>query len=207
MRKAPSEGKLLYQTTSLYNIPSIIDQGIFSRKMLESTGIPFDDICSYKVSENRKHCQLGLSVYVPFHFFPRTLFEKSACNRIGYENLAIISIYRPKFSEKINQYKIIPTHPLSGGNHQLLAYKNGIQKICWDILNDYDGDNHKYDYTNNIVRCATMAECLVPQKVEPDEIAWIFVYNEKGKRYLLSKLGLNHPFTNKITINKNMFPK
>ena len=207
MRRAPSQGKLLYQMTSLYNIPSIIEHGIISRKMLESTRIPFNDICSYNVSENRKHSQLGLSAYVSFHFFPRTLFEKSACNRIGYDNLAIISIYRPKNSEKVNQYKIIPTHPLSGGNHQLFTYKNGIQKVRWNILDDYDAYDHKYDYTNNMTRCATMAECLVPQKVEPDEIAWIFVYNEKGKRYLLSKLGLNHPFSNKITINKNMFPK
>lgn len=121
-RRLPSEGKLVYHTTLACNIPSIITNGLQCRQMLETSGIDFSSIADVDMLEKRKFYEMAdLSLYVPFHFFPRTPFEKGICDDYGKENLAIVSVSRKFMS---NYSAIIPSHPLSSEHPSLLSYQD-----------------------------------------------------------------------------------
>lgn len=212
MRVKPQFGQLLYHTTIIENVPSILEKGILSRKKLISTKSSFNDIADDEILEGRKHCSVDLSNYVPFHFFSRTPFEIGLVQRYGMENLAIISIYRPN-RNKQNSYKIIPCHPLARESPKIMSYQDGFNAIKWDILNDFASPNDytKYDFDIASNRTATMAECLVPEKVEPSDIAYIYVNSKYTYNQLLKELETKHHSTKKlwgkISVNIGMFPE
>lgn len=189
-RILPSEGKLVYHTTHAYNIPSIIANGLQCRKMLETSDLDFYSIGDSDMLEKRRglYENYDLSLYVPFHFFPRTPFERSICNEYGNEKLAVVSVSR-EFVYNRKDSAIIPSHPLSSEHPPLFSYKYGIGCISWDILDDYDSYSNEYDYTDHAIRNKTMAECLIPYKVFPQDIEFIYVYSKKVKDILISIIG------------------
>ena len=210
MYQSIRNGKLLYHSTLIYNVPSITCDGLYSRSIIESNNYNFCDIADHNILDGRQNLSYDLPQFVPFHFFPRTPFEKSICQSQGTENIAIISIYRPNRDE-MRSYKVAPAHPLSKYNKGIFSYEDGIKKIDWDTLDDYDKNYNNYTY-DNYVHNAVMAECLVPEMVMPKDIAFIYVSSENAKNRILDELNQMYmPYSlniyNKITVNANMFPK
>ncbi|KAK8839171.1 hypothetical protein M9Y10_032098 [Tritrichomonas musculus] len=209
----PSQGKLLYHMTLLNNIPSILEKGILSRNKLQSSKIFFYDIADEEIVEKltRKFDGYDLSDYIHFHFFSSTPFDKSLVCRYGSENLAIIAVFRPTFIDKMKRYKIITAHPLSNRNPEILDYEDGMNSIPWPLLDDYAMGGNAFDFSNSYNRTATMAECIVYERIEPREIAWIFINSNAKYDQLLTEIKQNHPSAlkrlRKIVVRNNMFPK
>lgn len=191
----PSKGKFLYHTTSLENIPSILKNGLLSRKNLESTNQQFNDISNKEILEERKKLQDDLTNYVPFHFIPSTPFEKGLAERHGSENLAIVAIYRPNEDTKKNSYKIIPSHPLSKDNPEMVSYQQGMKEINWNAIDSYSKSSENQE---NEGKTETMAECLVPGKVDPKDIAYIFVSSKSAYDRLSNELKSTQTSSNNI---------
>lgn len=196
MSKPPSQGKLLYHITHIDNIPSILKYGLLSREELKNlNNIAFKDIADQDIIEKRKGH--ALENYVLFHFFSKNPFDGIVCQKYGSKKMAIIAIYRPK-SE--NNFFIIPTHPLDAEEPDIYPYDEGFQLVKWDILDDFQNR----DYHNSMIKKACMAECLSSERIDPDEIAYIYVYNDEIRRKLVNKIPSK--YIDKISVNKNMFP-
>lgn len=207
----PSKGKLLYHTTLLTNIPSILEKGLLCRQKLSTSRTFFYDIADEKILEERN--KGNLSKYVPFHFFSTTPFEEGLVLRYGWENLAIVSIFRPNRADKMSRFKVIPSHPLSREMPKIMPYKEGMNSVRWDVLDDFATsyeDETQFDYSIPANKTATMAECLVADEIEPREIAWIFVRSKRVYDNLMDELENKHPATQrmwrKISHNWHMFP-
>lgn len=197
MSTPPSQGKLLYHITHIDNIPSILEHGLLSREELENlNNTTFKDIADQSIIEKRK--EQALENYVLFHFFSKNPFDGIVCRTHRSENMAIIAIYRSL--HKKQKFYIIPVHPLDKEEPEIFPYEEGFEKVKWEIL-----DNVKErDYHVREIKNACMAECLSSERIDPDEIAYIYVYNEKVKRNLISKI--SSEYIDKISVNKNMFP-
>ena len=180
---APSKGKLLYDITRIENIPSIVNNGLLSRKELMERGlIDFEDIADHQILEKRDQYSDILSSCVPFHFFVKNPFDGRVCKRYGSENMAIIAIRRELYKTK--ELYIIPSHPLDREHPEVLSYGDGIKRIRWDILDNITDR----DYHDEVVRKNCMAECLSPSPIDVSDFFAIYVKNETAKNKLVEML-------------------
>lgn len=201
MATPPSKGKLLYHITHMNNMPSILQNGLLSRKEIYRRGIiQFVDAADPEILSKRESYKESLSKYVLFHFYAKNPFDWAVCHRFGPENLAIITIERRLKDH--NDFKIIPSHPLDKNEPDILPYDQGFQKIRWDILNMETGR----DYNDPEIKKACMAECVMEYAIPPESFAFIFVYDEQAKT-LLKGLPYAEKIAEKIKVNASMFAK
>ncbi|WP_276784196.1 DarT ssDNA thymidine ADP-ribosyltransferase family protein [Thalassolituus oleivorans] len=153
--------KLLYHLTDLDNLPSIFQRGLQPRSALLRDG--FKDIADAEILEGRSKQQLD--DYVPFHFFAGNPFDGRVQKDHPDGRFVLITVRRD--IAKANNWKIIPTHPLSG-SHKILEYDEGFSAIDWTLVNtrDYKNDNCKH---------VCMAECLSEEVVLPERFFSIYV--------------------------------
>lgn len=157
--------KLLYHLTDLNNLPSIFQQGLQPRSALQRDS--FKDVADAEILEGRSKQQLDN--YVPFHFFARNPFDGRVQKDNPDRRFVLITVRRD--IAKANNWKIIPTHPLSG-SPKILEYNEGFSAIDWTLLNTRD-------YKNDDCRHACMAECLSEGVVLPERFFSIYVKNTR----------------------------
>ena len=165
--------KLLYHLTSLRNLRSIIAQGLLPRANLDS----FVDVADPEIIANRQG--LNLEQKVPFHFFAKNPFDGRVQRDHPGEQFVLIAVHRSIASEM--GWQIIPTHPLGGGEIQLLGYDAGMAAIEWDVMNTRD-------YSNQHCKCVCMAECLSPGPVSVRSFHAIYVKDEDAQRQVLEMM-------------------
>ena len=119
------DGKLLYHLTKLSNLDSIIEKGLVSRKILEDRGCNFSDVADSEIMDKRK--KFGLDVYVPFHFHPYSSFDVAVKNKYSDEEFIYICFLRSLARHQ--NFKILPKHPLSASEVEILSYDDGIKKL------------------------------------------------------------------------------
>lgn len=184
-------GKLLYHLTDIKNLGSIFADGLKPRSELAG----FTDVADPEIIEKRK--KLKLEEQVPFHFFGGGPFDGGVQLANKDSQFVLITVRREH--AKANNWKIIPSHPLSDEDIELMDYEEGFAAINWAKMNECD-------YTEQVSKNTCMAECLSPNTVSPERIYSIFVKDKvvEGKvRTLLNNAGLS-PFLN---ANPNMFVK
>lgn len=180
MSTLPSQGQLLYHITHIDNMPSILKNGLVSRKTLLDNNInTFVDIADQEILNKRIHYKENLSKYVLFHFYAKNPFDYAVTHKYGAKNLVIITIKR-SFA-KMNNFKIIPSHPLDKNEPEILPYEQGIKKIRWDIIDDILNRN----YSIQEIRTACMAECVLEYMVQPEVFAYVNVFDEVSKQKIL----------------------
>lgn len=197
-RTPPSEGKLLYHITHLDNMPSILQNGLLSRKkLLDSGDINFTDIADPSILSKRELYKEALSKFVLFHFYAKNPFDGAVCKKYGSENMAIITLKRKLYRD--NKFFIIPSHPLDCDEPDIYPYEEGLAVIRWDILDMETGR----DYHDPEIKKACMAECVMEYDVQVEAFAFVYVYNEEAKKQLESL-----PGGEKIEVNvaPYMFP-
>jgi hypothetical protein len=133
----------------------------------------FVDVADQEIIQKRT--QLGLSDYVPFHFFQGNPFDGSVLKANGNKKFCFIVIKRDLARSK--GYKILPKHPLSSENLELYDYDEGMKVINWDIIN-------KRAYLDQECKLACMAECLAHRCVKPEDFFFIIVRTEKDKSHV-----------------------
>ncbi|GKS82976.1 hypothetical protein AVMA1855_02510 [Acidovorax sp. SUPP1855] len=152
--------KLIYHLTSLKNMASILDSGLLPRSRLDS----FVDVADPEIIESRKG--LRLERHVPFHFFAKNPFDGRVQRDHPKKRFALIAVQR--HVARTRGWKIIPRHPLAGGEIELLDYNDGMEAIDWEVMN-------KRDYSDQYCKCVCMAECLAPGPVTANLFHAIYV--------------------------------
>ena len=193
----PSQGMLLYHLTHIDNVASILRYGLMSRKDVEENRIYFKDIADQEIIKGRKELNAGLLQGVLFHFFAKNPFDGAVCLERGSKNMAIITIRRSLHERQ--EFYVIPSHPLDREIPEMYPYDEGVKKVRWDILDD----KANRDYHDPEIKKACMAECITTSKIEPENIAYIYVYDEYAKQKIERELGR---VDYRISVNPYMFP-
>lgn len=159
--------KLLWHLTDLNNLESILKYGLLSRKDVLTKIHQYSDIADSEIIAKRK--ELNLLGYVPFHFFVNNPFDGKVLKENPDKKFCYISIKRDFASA--NGFKVLTKHPLSP-EAELLPYKQGFDKIDWDIL---ETRNYKDDECKSVC----MAEALALGPISYKEFVSIAVCNKE----------------------------
>jgi len=181
--------KLLYHITDIKNLNNILAEGLLPRESLTD----FVDVADQDILDSRQ--ALKLEQYVPFHFFARNPFD----GRVQVDNpdteFVLIAVSRD--FAKNNGWKVIPRHPLAGGDINLHEYDEGMQIINWDKMNERD-------YSDDESKSVCMAECLSPEAVQPSQFQSIYVRTEESQTEV-KELIKNHGARMFVDVNDRMF--
>lgn len=165
--------KLLYHLTSLKNMNSIIEYGLMSRAQLARRGLAYDDIADNQIINKRE--ELGLDVYVPFHFHPYSAFDVAVKESRPDETFVYVTIRREL--AELAGFKILPKHPLSQEECVLYDYADGIDAIDWDTMETVGAIDA---YSKNV----KMAECLSDRPLPATLIQCVYVPDDWTKEYV-----------------------
>lgn len=185
--KNAKDGKLLYHLTDITNLPSIIKHGLQSRtNLIKNFPTNFSDIANPDIISKRN--KFHLNDYIPFHFHPYSSFDAAVKN--SHPNSTFIYLCITRDFAKRNNFPILPMHPLSLEDFQLLPYEEGFQSIDWEIMtmtnseiqnqtNIYVSKYHHIpiNYLPENVKHIKMAECLSNRTITIEEIHSIYVEN------------------------------
>jgi hypothetical protein len=152
---------------------SILDSGLLPRSRLDG----FVDVADPAIIESRKG--LRLERYVPFHFFAKNPFDGRVQRDHPGKRFALVAVQRGEARSR--GWRIIPKHPLAGGEIELLDYDAGMEAIAWEVMN-------KRDYSDQHCKCVCMAECLAPEPVSADLFHSIYVKDHEAQAQVLRML-------------------
>ena len=176
---------LLYHLTKLSNLESIIKHGMLPRRKVIEQRLRFGDIADAQIISKRQ--ELGLDIYTPFHFHPYSAFDVAVKHTYRNEDMIYLCITRRK--AQLDNYKILPKHPLSVSECQLYNYDEGFEKIDWETLQE---KNRLDGYAKQV----KMAECLTEKTIYINEFYCMYVKSnivrDKVIR-ILNDNGVNFP--------------
>lgn len=181
--------KLLYHLTDINNLQNIFKQGLLPRSQLAN----FSDVADGEIITSRQ--KLQLENYVPFHFYAGSPFDGRVQLDNRQKEFVLITVRR-EFAQA-NDWKIIPCHPLSGADIQVLDYVAGFNAIDWALMNNRD-------YQDARSRSVCMAECLSPQPVPATRFFNIYVAHQ-GAETIVNRLKAANDLDFYVDVNPNLF--
>ena len=194
-RKIGIEG--LYYITHINHVTSILEKGILSHSQVEKNQIEHQTIYNSAIidrRQNRKVKDKSLWEYANLYFQPRNAMLYSlVCKENNRHNLAVICI-KKKLLEREDIF-ISMGNPASLESEILpiqeskLLFPQLREQIDKDWWNKDDGSKRKI-----------MAECLIPDRVDPEFIQSIYVATEEGKLNLINILKKDNKSSSKIPI-------
>lgn len=169
----------LYYITHINNLPSILKSGIFCHRKVEEEKIDFTSIYDTKIVASRKEKKVtdasNLWDFVNLYFQPRNamLYRVIFFSGVKAEDIIIIGL-RSSILEKKDIFvttgnaaspytEILPQ--VKAQKH-LKSIREKVDKEWWASA---DGSKREI-----------MAECLIPDKVESENISEIYVSNDKA---------------------------
>ena len=167
--------KLLYHQTKLDNLESIVTNGLLSRAFLRENNMAFQDVANAQILEGRHG--LNLENYVPFHFHWKTTSDFVV--RRDHPNDKFIYLCMQREKAKELEAKILPAHPLCHLDVQLYSYDEGIEAIEWDVMEKDLKDVIESEEEYNRWKQIRMAECLIKNKVDINDILKIYTKSEE----------------------------
>jgi hypothetical protein len=175
------KGSLLYHLTELDNLDSIIKYGMLPRKTVLEQSIKFKNVANKEIITKRT--QLNLDKYTPFHFHPYSAFDVAVKHTYYGNDMIYMCITREL--AKINNFKILPKHPLSMDECMLYSYDEGFSKIDWDTLMEI---NRTDEYAKQV----KMAECLTEKRIAIELFQGIYVQSDDVKEKVSAILNENN---------------
>lgn len=187
----------LYYITHINNVPSILEKGILSHSQVEINNIETEVIYNSQIINKRRDRKVNnrsLWEYANLYFQPRNaMLYFLVSKENNADNLAIICIKNEVLERKdifismgnaASQESNILT--IKQGKLLFAKLREQIDKKWWD---KDDGSKRKI-----------MAECLIPDRVDPKYIQSIYVANQKGKNNLTNRLEEKNIFRNNLPI-------
>ena len=182
-RKIGIEG--LYYITHINNVPSILERGILSHSQVEKNQIKRKIIYNSQIIARRRYRKINnksLWEYANLYFQPRNAMLYSlVCQENNRHNLALICL-KNKLLERKDLF--ISMGNAASQESEILPIQEGRllfsklrEQIDTDWWNKDDGSKRKI-----------MAECLIPDRVDPEYIQSIYVATEEGKSNLINVL-------------------
>lgn len=173
------EIKSLYYITHINNLPSILDRGILSHSQVEETNVDFTPIYDNQIVNKRQEKYTpdnsSLWQYANLYFQPRNPMMYRVIKEKGYKNLAVVAI---KPSVMDSEKAMITDGNAANDPTNFFSVKDGMKILRqqWSIIknewwNQDDGSKRKI-----------MAECLIPNYINPDYIQSIFVAEYQVKQ-------------------------
>jgi len=168
------DDQLFWHITPFENIASILEYGLLPRNTLKKGKINFNDIAPEFLTRNRT--RLGLTNYVPFHFFPHNPMDITLIfKHRNMENPYIFITIEQELASKLNS-KFVLTFP----DHQEEIFFTTYDKC----KNKIDDIRQHTDYSHGKEKFEALGECLVPDYVSPENIYSIIVGSEEDKQYV-----------------------
>lgn len=172
MPKRKPEIKSLYYITHINNLPSILQHGILSHRLVQERGIPYTQIYDAEIVSNRqaKIAPNGKSLwdFANVYFQPRNPMLYRVLHEKDAAELVVIGVLPRVLSDPS---AFIALGNAASGATEILPVAEGRERISeiWSTINAewwnaMDGSKRKI-----------MAECLVPDSIAPEEIHTIFV--------------------------------
>ena len=174
--------KGLYYITNIKNLSSILKKGILSHNAVINENLTFQPIYDSEVMQKRKKRKLnGKSLwnYANLYFQPRNpmLYRLIYMEGNPEENLSNIIIIGVKRTILGKKGIFVTTGNAANNETEFYLFENNKQ-ILKKIKNETD---REWWNTENGTKRKIIAECLIPDKVEPAYIEEIYVANEETK--------------------------
>ncbi len=181
-----AEIKCLFYITHVDNVPSILRQGILSHAMIDSGNIPFTPIYDAKIVSNRKNKATpergSLWDYANLYFQARNPMMYRVVHEKAAKDLAVIGV-KPSVLQA--PHVMIADGNAASNTTRFFSAADGLKVIeeQWSAIQaeywkDVDGSKRKI-----------MAECLVPDRVAPDDIHTVFVADHDAKKRVEGLIG------------------
>jgi len=175
MSKKPNV-KSLYYITHVENIPSILRHGILSHASVEEQQLEFTRIYDKAIVTHRKDRQTpagrSLWEYANLYFQPRNAMMYRVVHEKGHKQLAVVAV-RPSALDADGAW--VSTGNAASPVSDILSPERGLAEVkrIWRIINGEwwnptDGSKRKM-----------MAECLVPERVPPEQIHSVYVASQE----------------------------
>lgn len=167
--------KQLFHLTPLFNMESIIKNGLKSRNLLNNNQEAFIDIAAPEILDKRNWQRLG--DYIPFHFHPYSAFDFAVKN--SHRDIKFVYITIKRDFARYARFKVIPSHPLSNSGQPLefFDYDEGFSTIDWEAVAT-PGNSDPY------VKSAKMAECLADRTIPATLFQNVYVPDLETKEYI-----------------------
>ena len=172
-----SDIRALYYITHIDNLPSILSRGIYSHARIKTQGVQNTTIYLEHLVNKRGNSYTSdgknLWHYANLFFQPRNPMLYNVIKSKGKRNITVLRISNTVLqrhgvfiADGIASNKLTRIYSRSEGLEALQAQQEMLQSDSWISWNHSDK-----------VRRQLMAECLVPNIVNPDHINSIFVVN------------------------------
>jgi len=164
--------KNLYYITHIDNVPSILERGILSHERIKAENIKFTPIYDEQIVENRHRRQTPdgntLWDFANLFFQPRNAMLYRVLHEKSADDIAVLAVLqdilnRPDIfiSTGNAAHSLSDILPASEGRKVISQIKKDTDKEYWK---EEDGSKRKM-----------MAECLVPNVIQPEFIQGIYV--------------------------------
>ena len=177
-------GKLIYHLVPLDSLGSIIEKDLMSRDDLGKNNINFIDTADQEILNERN--RLGLSQFIPFHFHIHTAYDTAVKNVNIGKTFIYICLHRDFAKE--NDFMILPIHPASNEQPELLNYKKGFSIIDWDTMELSIPEAIDRGIDLRYHKQVRMAECLSPVSIPVECFQSINVPNDAVKKTVVDLL-------------------
>lgn len=170
----------LYYITHIDNLPSIFEKGILCHREIEEKQIKFTPIYNKEIVANRKEREVSsgknLWDYANLYFQPRNamLYRVIFFSGVDTKDIIIIGVKNSIIENKKGVY--ITTGNAASSLTNIIPYDEA-QKYLKSIREKID---REWWASDDGSKRELMAECLVPDCVEPEYISEIYVSNDKA---------------------------
>jgi len=171
----------LYYITHIDNLPSILRNGIFCHRRIEEEKIKFTPIYNEEIVSNRKEKKVegehNLWDFVNLYFQPRNAMLYRVVRFFSEVNLEDLLILGLK-SDLLNRKDIFVTTGNAASRETKFLRATEAQKYLKTIREKTDKE---WWTSEDGSKREIMAECLVPDKVDADNISEIYVSNDNTR--------------------------
>lgn len=178
----------IYYITHIDNLRSILDKGILCHKRIEEEKIQFTPIYDAEIVERRKNTKTPnnktLWDFVNLYFQPRNamLYRVAFFSGKNIDDIIIIGVK----SGILPRSDILVTTGNAASPYSNILYPSEVKNSIKNIREQVDKE---WWASEDGSKRELMAECLVPNKVSPDNIEEIYVATSNGLKKVKKLLG------------------
>jgi len=178
----------LYYITHINNLSSILERGILCHRKIEDEKISFTPIYDAEIVATRREKKLSdgrnLWDFVNLYFQPRNamLYRVVFFSGARREDIIIIGLKR----SILNRKDIFVTTGNAASPYTEFIPSKDAQRYIKSIIEKTDKE---WWSSEDDSKRELMAECLVPDKIDPDYISEIYVPNQNALNKVRSKVG------------------
>jgi O-acetyl-ADP-ribose deacetylase (regulator of RNase III) len=195
----------LYYITHVDNIASILENGILSHALIESKGIDHQKIYNANVINKRAGrvviAEKTLWDFANVYFQPRNPMMYVVDRNIpSIDNIAILLVSKSILNSR--EAFVVNGNAASLSSEIISTSDDKFQSILREIRKNVDNDWWKEE---DGTKRKIMAECLIPNLIEPKFIEAIYTPTEKAKDSIFQKISLKFPALSVVVAPEKFF--